>query len=222
MDQGLAGCPRKEGADDVCVDDIRKGVAPLQEHADVIPQGLVGLLLAALEVPEVPRADICPLEIPDEDPLELYPVADAVMQEEFEPCSNMFPHADGEVLNDKVVIIHSSGSAGEPEVFEPYTGVRLPSVSGDVGGRSEALWERRFLDVTTKGPMAPCHLGWGSGRSVGRHAWGACPRTPRWLGQGPRRLLLLPFDGHHHRASMALIIDDAASITVRPKPFTHR
>ena len=34
----------------------------------------------------------------------------------------MLPHTDGEVLNDEVVIIHSSGSVGEPEVFEPYLG----------------------------------------------------------------------------------------------------
>ena len=62
---------------------------------DVIPQGLVGLLLAALEVLGVPRAEVRPLEIPDEDPLEVRPVADAVMREEFEPCSDMFPHAYG-------------------------------------------------------------------------------------------------------------------------------
>ena len=108
---------------------------------DVIPQGLIGLLLAAFEVPGVPRANIRPLEIPNEDPLEVHPVADAIMREEFEPCSNMFPHADGEVLNDEMVIIHSSSLVGEPEVFEPYTEIRFPSVSGDVGGRSEALWE---------------------------------------------------------------------------------
>ena len=53
----------------------------------------------------------------------------------------MLPHIDGEVLDDEVVIIHSFGSVGEPEVFEPYTGVRLPSVLGDVGGRSEMLSE---------------------------------------------------------------------------------
>ena len=29
MDQGLTGCPREECADDVRVDNIRKGVAPL-------------------------------------------------------------------------------------------------------------------------------------------------------------------------------------------------
>ena len=45
----------------------------------VIPQGLVKLLLAALEVPGIPRKDIHPLEIPDEDPLEIRPVVEAVM-----------------------------------------------------------------------------------------------------------------------------------------------
>ena len=106
----------------------------MREPADVISQGLAGLLLIALEVPGVPRADVRPLEIPDEDPLEVRPVADAVVREEFKPCPNMFPHADGEILNDEKVIIHPFGSAGKPEIFEPNTGVCLPSVFGDVGG----------------------------------------------------------------------------------------
>ena len=96
--------------------------------------------------------DICSLEISDEDHLEIRPVADAIEREEFEPCSNMLPHADGEVLDYEVVIIHSSSSIGKSEVFEPYTRVCLLGVPGDVGGRSEALWERRFLDAMTKGP----------------------------------------------------------------------
>ena len=37
-------------------------------------------MLAALEVPGVFRADIRPLEIFDEDPLEVRPVVDAVMR----------------------------------------------------------------------------------------------------------------------------------------------
>ena len=37
VDQRLAGCPKKERVDDVRIDDIRKGVAPLQEPMDVIP-----------------------------------------------------------------------------------------------------------------------------------------------------------------------------------------
>ena len=71
-------------------------------------------MLAALEVPGIPRMNIRPLEIPNEDPLEFRPVVDAIRWEEFEPCSNMLPHTDGEVLNDEVVIIHSSGLVGEP------------------------------------------------------------------------------------------------------------
>ena len=61
------------------------------EPADVIPHGLAGLLLTALEVLGVTRADIRPLEISDEDPLEVRPVADAVVWEEFKPCPNMCP-----------------------------------------------------------------------------------------------------------------------------------
>ena len=74
------------------------------------------------------------------------------MREEFEPRTNMFPHTDGEILDDEIVIIHPFGSAGEPEIFEPNTGVCFPGVLGDVGGRSEALWERRSLDTLVKGP----------------------------------------------------------------------
>ena len=98
--------------------------------------------------------DIRPLEVPDEDPLELRLVADAVMREEFEPRSNMFPHADGEVLNDEVVIIHTSSLACELEVFEPYTEIHLLSIFGDVGRRSEALWEWCSLNATAKGPWS--------------------------------------------------------------------
>ena len=60
------------------------------------------------------------------------------------------PHRWG-VLNDEVVIIHSSGSVGELKVFEPYTGIRFPGVFGDVGRWSKMLWERRSMDARTKG-----------------------------------------------------------------------
>ena len=119
MDQGLVVCPGEKCADDVCVDDIREGVASFRKPTDVIPQGLIGLLLIALEVPGVSWADVRPLGIPDEDPLEVRLVADAVVWKEFKPHPNMFPHANGKILNDEEVIIHSSGPTGEPEVFEP-------------------------------------------------------------------------------------------------------
>ena len=96
--------------------------------------------------------DIRPLEIPDEDPLEVHLVVDAIVWKEFEPRSNMFPHTNGKILDDEVVVIHSSGSTGEPEVFEPNAWVRLPSVFGDVGGRPETLWERCSSDAPAEGP----------------------------------------------------------------------
>ena len=98
MDQGLVVCPGKECADDIRVDDIREGVASLRELADVIPQGLIGLLLIALEVLGVSRVDVHPLESPDKDPFEVRLVADATMWKEFKPCPNMFPHIDGKIL----------------------------------------------------------------------------------------------------------------------------
>ena len=66
----------------------------------------------------------------------------------------MLSHTDGEILNDEVVIIHSSSSAGEPEIFEPYTKVCFLDVFGDVGEWSEAMWERYSLDAMTKGPWS--------------------------------------------------------------------
>ena len=56
------------------------------------------------------------------------------MWKEFKPCPNMFPHANGKILDYEIIIIHSSGSTGEPEVFEPNAWVGLPSVFGNVGG----------------------------------------------------------------------------------------
>ena len=94
------------------------------------------------------------MEIPDKDPLEVRPVTDAVVWEEFKPRPNMFPHVDGEILNDEKVIIHPSGSASELKIFEQNTRVCLAGVLSDVGGRSEALWKRRSLDTPAKRPWS--------------------------------------------------------------------
>ena len=144
------------------------------------------------------------------------------MREEFEPCSNMFPHADGEVLNNEVIIIHSPGSIGEPEVFEPYTEICLLSIFGDVGRRSEAPWDRHSLDALTKGPWS---------RSI-------CAGTPIiWSATTPGvplpGLLDGPIKAHvvcSHCRPMDVIImpgptsiaDDAVSILVQPEAFAHR
>jgi hypothetical protein len=90
---------------------------------------------------------IRPLKVPDEDLLELRPTPNAVGRQEFEPCLNVLPDTDGEVLDDEVVIIRL-------EIFQLYSGVRLPGVLGDVGGRPEARREWRFLDAASEGPWA--------------------------------------------------------------------
>ena len=73
------------------------------------------------------------------------------MQEEFKPCPNMFPHANGKILNDEIVIIHSFGLIGELEVLMPNDWVYLPSVFGDVGRRPKMLRERCSLDTPAEG-----------------------------------------------------------------------
>ena len=139
---------------------------------------------------------------------------DAVVRKEFKPRSNMFPYTDGEVLNDEVVIIHSFGSTGEPKVFEPYIGVCLPGILGDVGRWSEVLWEQRSLDASAKGP-------WSRAIQDGTPVVGSATM--------PRARFTAPLDGSaeirvacpHHRPVDVIIMpglmpvaDDAASVLV--------
>jgi len=166
--------------------------------------------------------DICPLEIPDEDPLEIRLVVDAVMQEEFEPCSNMSPHADGKVLNDEVVIIHSSGSVGELKVFEPYTGVRLSGILGDVGKRLEAPWEWHSLDASAKGPWSwaiwagtpvirPTTTPGARFSTPHNGPTGVCVTYPH---RRPRDVIIMP--------GLMSVADDATSVLVRTKSFAYQ
>ena len=134
----------------------------------------------------------------------------------------MLPHADGEVFNDEVVIIHSSGSAGEPEVFKPYTGIHFPSVFGDVGRWSEALWERRFLDAMAKGPWSRAVR---AGTVVVGSATmpGVCFTAPlSGLAGGRATCSHRPLMDVIVTPGLTPIVDDAVSITVRPEPFAHR
>jgi len=67
MYQLLAGGTGDKGSDDVGVRDVGELGALLGEPPDEVSEGLVGLLSAAPEVPGVPRAHICALEVLDED-----------------------------------------------------------------------------------------------------------------------------------------------------------
>jgi hypothetical protein len=50
----------------------------------------------------------------------------------------MLLDTDGQVLDDEVVIIRPSDSAGDSKIFKPYSGVRFPRVIGYVSRWSEA------------------------------------------------------------------------------------
>ena len=134
----------------------------------------------------------------------------------------MFPHADGEVLNDEVIIIHSPSSVGEPKVFEPYTGVRLPGILSYVGRRSEALWERWSLDASAKGP-------WSRAIRAGTSIVGSVT-MPGVHFTGPLDGLAGARAACSHRRPMDIIImsglmpitDDATSVLVRTKPFAYQ
>ena len=132
----------------------------------------------------------------------------------------MFPYADGEILDDEIVIIHPSGLTDEPKIFEPNTRVCLPGVLGDVGGRSEALWEWRSPNTLVKGPWS----------------WALRARTPVvWPATAPGVHFIAPLDGSArirvaYRRTVDTIImsgpmpvaDDATGVLVWIGPLTCR
>jgi len=85
--QFLAGCTGDEGSDDVGVHDVGELGALVGESPDEVSERLIGLMAAAPEVPGVPRAHICALEVLDEDLDQVGPVVDHALREMLEPCS---------------------------------------------------------------------------------------------------------------------------------------
>jgi len=63
MNKRLAGNLGQEGSYNVGVDNVRELVALPGEAPDVPTEGLTGLLTVVLEVPWVPRAFVCALEV---------------------------------------------------------------------------------------------------------------------------------------------------------------
>ena len=67
MDKCLTGRATDEGVDDVGVGDVGELIVLLGEMLDVLPEGLVGPLPAAMKVPRVLGLSVCTLEVADED-----------------------------------------------------------------------------------------------------------------------------------------------------------
>ena len=76
----------------------------LGESPDEVLEGLIRLLPAAPEVLGVPRAHVCALEVPDEDPDQVGPVMDHALKEVLKSCSGRMGQVEWQVADDEQVI----------------------------------------------------------------------------------------------------------------------
>jgi hypothetical protein len=74
--QVTAGGAGEERADDIGISDVGQLGALLRESPDVVPERLSRLLAAASEIPRVPRAHVCALEVAGEGLDQVVPVGD--------------------------------------------------------------------------------------------------------------------------------------------------
>ena len=78
VDQGLVGCAREEGVDDICASDVGQFITLSRESPYVVIEGFIRLLLAVLQVPRVFGMSVSPLEVPHEDFPQFHPAPDGV------------------------------------------------------------------------------------------------------------------------------------------------
>jgi hypothetical protein len=98
----------EERADDIRVGDVGQLGALLRKPPDVVPQGFPWLLAAASEIPGVPRAHVCALEVSSEGFDQIVPVGDLCRRQMLQPGSGGVGEEQGEVADDEVVIICST------------------------------------------------------------------------------------------------------------------
>jgi hypothetical protein len=117
--QVVASGAGEERADDIQVCDVGQLGALLRKSPDVVPQGLSRLLVTASEIPEVPRAHVCALEVAGEGFDQVVPVGDLHRRQMLQPGSGGVGEEQGKVADDEVVIVCSTQLAGQPVVREP-------------------------------------------------------------------------------------------------------
>ena len=104
MHQVSARRTLEEGVDDLDVGDAGELGALLGEAPPVVAQGLVGLLSTPFEVPGVPRAHVCALEIAHEDLDQVGPVVDLIRRQMLEPHSCGVSKVKRKVADDDRVL----------------------------------------------------------------------------------------------------------------------
>jgi hypothetical protein len=72
-----------------------------------------------LEIPGVPRAHVCALEVAGEGFDQVILVGDLRRRQVLQPGSGDVGEEQGKVVDDEVVIVHPTQLAGQPVVHEP-------------------------------------------------------------------------------------------------------
>jgi hypothetical protein len=98
----------EERTDDIRVGDVGQLGALLRKLPDVVSQGFPWLLAAASEIPGVPRAHVCALEVSSEGFDQIVPVGDLRRRQMLQPGSGGVGEEQGEVADDEIVIIRST------------------------------------------------------------------------------------------------------------------
>jgi hypothetical protein len=95
----------EERADDIRVGDVGKLGALLRKSPDILPQGFPWLLAATSEIPGVPRAHVCALEVSSEGFDQIVLVGDLRRRQMLQPGLGGVREEHGEVADDEVVIV---------------------------------------------------------------------------------------------------------------------
>jgi hypothetical protein len=109
----------EERPDDIRVGDVWQLGVLLRKPPDVLSQGFPCLLVAASEIPRVPRAHVRALEVSSEGFDQVVPVGDLRRRQMLQPGSGGVGEEQGEVADDEVVIVRSTQLAGQPVVRKP-------------------------------------------------------------------------------------------------------
>jgi hypothetical protein len=98
---------------------LGSSVRCFEKSLDVVPQGFSRLMAVASEIPGVPRAHVCVLEVSAEGFDQVVPVGDLRRRQMLQPGPGDVGKEQGEVADNEVVIVRSTQLAGQPVVREP-------------------------------------------------------------------------------------------------------
>jgi hypothetical protein len=106
--QVAASGASEERPDNIRVGDVGQLGALLRKPSDVLSQGFPWLLVAASEIPRVPRAHVRALEVSSEGFDQVVPVGYLRRRQMLQPGSGGVGDEQGEVADDEVVIVRST------------------------------------------------------------------------------------------------------------------